>query len=194
MLIAVSVTIHGPFASAQTSRVPTIVPLTPRGGTAPVSPPRNIGPRVSTDGVKVSEVIVEGTQRIEPDTVRSYMALKTGEHFSNRKINDSLKTLFATGLFADVTIRRQGTAIVIQVIENPIINKIAFEQNSEIDDDILSSEIQLRPRIVFTRKRVQGDVKRLLELYRRSGHFTTKIEPKVIQLPQNRVDLVFEID
>ena len=194
MIIAVAVMIYGPFASAQTSKVPTIVAPTPRGGTAPVPPPRNIGPRVSTDGVIVSEVIVEGTQRIEPDTVRSYMTLKAGEHFSNRKINDSLKTLFATGLFADVTIRRQGSEIVIQVVENPIINKIAFEQNSEIDDDILRSEVQLRPRIVFTRKRVQGDVKRLLELYRRSGHFATKIEPKVIQLPQNRVDLVFEID
>lgn len=194
MLIAVSVTAFGPSVSAQTSGVPTIVPPTPRGGGAPVLPSQNLGPRVSTDGVKVSEVIVEGTQRIEPDTVRSYMTLKSGEHFSSRKINDSLKTLFATGLFADVTIRRQGAAIVVQVVENPIINKIAFELNNEIDDDTLKSEIQLRPRIVFTRKRVQGDVKRLLELYRRSGHFATKIEPKVIQLPQNRVDLVFEID
>ena len=82
----------------------------------------------------------------------------------------------------------------MQVVENPVVNRIAFEGNKEIEDDSLSSEVQLRSRIVFTRKRVQGDVKRLLELYRRGGYFSAKIEPKVIQLPQNRVDLVFEID
>jgi outer membrane protein insertion porin family len=194
MLIVTSLATYGPSVSAQTSGVPTIVPPTPRGGSAPILPSQNVGPRVSTDGVKVLEVIVEGTQRIEPDTVRSYMTMKVGELFSNRKINDSLKTLFATHLFADVTIRRQGAIIIVQVVENPIINKIAFEQNKEIENDTLRSEVQLRPRIVFTRKRVQADVKRLLELYRRSGHFAAVIEPKVIQLPQNRVDLVFEID
>ena len=194
MLIVASLAAYGPSVSAQTSGVPIVAPPTPRGSGAPILPSQNIGPRISTDAVKVFEVIVEGTQRIEPDTVRSYMTLKAGEHFSNRKINDSLKTLFATGLFADVTIRRQGAAIVVNVVENPIISRIAFERNKEISDDTLRSEVQLRPRIVFTRKRVQGDVKRLLELYRRSGHFSAKIEPKVIQLEQNRVDLVFEID
>lgn len=183
-----------PLGNAQNTGVPTIVPPAPRAGTIPSLPTRNVGPRVSTNGVKVTEVIVEGTQRIEPDTVRSYMPLKAGENYSTRKVNESLKTLFATGLFADVTIRRQGQAVVVQVVENPIINRIAFEQNREIDDDTLRAEVQLRPRIVFTRKRVQSDVKRLLELYRRSGYFATKIEPKVIQLPQNRMDLVFEID
>jgi len=181
-------------AVAQKASSPIIVPPTPRAGTAPVPTPRVSGPRVDANATKVSDILVEGTQRIEPDTVRSYMALKQGEAFSSRKVNESLKRLFATGLFADVTIRRQGTSIIVQVVENPIINRIAFEGNSEITDEALAPEVQLRPRIVFTRKRVQGDVKRLLELYRRSGHFAAKIEPKVIQLPQNRIDLVFEID
>ena len=198
-LISVIVAVFSVVASnsvtlAQSSGVPTILPPTPRAGSTPLAPPRDSGPRVEKGGVTVSEVIVEGTQRIEPDTVRSYMTLKSDEIYTARKINQSLKALFATGLFADVTIRRQGTAIVVKVVENPIINRIAFEKNAEIDDDTLRAEVQLRPRIVFTRKRVQSDVKRLLELYRRSGYFTTKIEPKVIQLPQNRVDLVFEFD
>ena len=180
--------------NAQQSSSPIIVPPTPRAGTAPAPTPRPSGPRVNLNAAKVSDILVEGTQRIEPDTVRSYMALKQDEPFSSRKLNESLKTLYATGLFADVTIRRQGTAIVVQVVENPIINRIAFEGNTEIEDESLAPEVQLRPRVVFTRKRVQGDVKRLLELYRRSGHFSARIEPKVIQLPQNRVDLVFEID
>ena len=83
-------------------------------------------------GVAVSEVIVEGTQRIEPDTVRSYMTLKANEIYTARKTNQSLKALFATGLFADVTIRRQGTAVVVQVVENPIINRIAFEKTPKL--------------------------------------------------------------
>lgn len=181
-------------AMAQSSGVPTILPPVPRAGTTPLPAPTPAAPRVNGNAAIVSEVAVEGTQRIEPDTVRSYMSLKQGEPFDDRKVNDSLKSLFATGLFADVTIRRQGDAIIVQVVENPIINRIAFEGNDELEDGTLQAEVQLRPRIVFTRKRVQGDVKRLLELYRRSGYFAAKIEPKVIQLPQNRVDLVFEIE
>lgn len=192
-LVAIIAGSSAPEVIAQSVGVPTIVPPAPRTGTAPSVTPLPAGPRVPSNAPKVSDVIVEGTQRIEPDTVRSYMTLKAGEAFSSLSINESLKSLFATGLFADVTIRRQGTAIVVQVVENPIINRIAFEGNDEIEDETLQSEVQLRPRIVFTRKRVQGDVKRLLELYRRSGHFAAKIEPKVIQLPQNRVDLVFEV-
>ncbi|MFL2542384.1 MAG: outer membrane protein assembly factor BamA [Candidatus Latescibacterota bacterium] len=153
-----------------------------------------MGPRVDSNAVRVSDILVQGTQRIEPDTVRSYMTLKQGDPYSSRQVNASLKTLFATGLFADVTIRKQGTSIIVQVVENPVVNRIAFEGNDEIEDETLSSEVQLRSRIVFTRKRVQGDVKRLLQLYRSGGYFSARIEPKVIQLPQNRVDLVFEID
>ena len=181
-------------ALAQSSGVPTILPPAPRAGSTPLAPTLDSGPRIKKGGITVSEVIVEGTQRIEPDTVRSYMTIKADEIYTARRVNQSLKTLFATGLFADVTIRRQGTVVVVKVVENPIINRIAFEKNAEIDDETLGAEVQLRPRIVFTRKRVQSDVKRLLELYRRAGYFTTKIEPKVIQLPQNRVDLVFEFD
>ena len=121
--------------NAQQSSSPIIVPPTPRAGTAPAPTPRPSGPRVNLNAAKVSDILVEGTQRIEPDTVRSYMALKQDEPFSSRKLNESLKTLYATGLFADVTIRRQGTAIVVQVVENPIINRIAFEGNTEIEDD-----------------------------------------------------------
>ena len=87
--------------------MPTILPPTPRVGSTPLAPTLDSGPRVEKGGVAVSEVIVEGTQRIEPDTVRSYMTLKTDEIYTARKINQSLKSLFATGLFADVTIRRQ---------------------------------------------------------------------------------------
>ncbi len=148
----------------------------------------------ATAQTSVEEVLVEGNERIEVETVRSYLSIVPGDPFNARDINDSLKRLFATGLFADVTIRMEGRALIIRVVENPIINRVAFEGNKRIDDDALEAETQLRPRVVYTRTRVQSDVQRLVEIYRRSGRFAVQIEPKVIQLSQNRVDLVFEID
>ena len=143
--------------------------------------------------IKVTEIRVEGSQRIEPETVRSYVSLRKGDPITPKAMDDSLKKLFATGLFADVVVRQQGTAVVIRVVENPIINRIAFEGNKRITDQVLRDEVKLRPRVVYTRSRIQGDVQRLIDVYRRSGRFSATVEPKVIQLPQNRVDLVFEV-
>jgi len=145
-------------------------------------------------GDVIQDIRVEGTQRIEPATVRSYMTVRPGDSFSQAALDDSLTSLFATGLFADVVMRRDGSVLVVSVVENPIINRIAFEGNRRISDDVLEAEVQLRPRVVFTRTRVQNDVARILEVYRRSGRFAATVEPQIIQLDQNRVDLVFEID
>lgn len=142
----------------------------------------------------IQEIIVEGTQRIEPETVKSYLLIQEGDSFDPARIDRSLKSLFATGLFADVTLRRQGDRLVVKVVENPVINRIAFEGNIKLETSELETEVSLRPRVIYTRTKVQNDVKRLLSLYRRSGRFAATVEPKVIQLPQNRVDLVFEIN
>jgi len=143
---------------------------------------------------RVTEVQVRGTQRIDPGTVQSYMLIQPGDVFDSERLDRSLKALFATGLFADVTIRRQGDALVVNVVENPIINRISFEGNRRIDNEELSREVELRPRVVFTRTRVQQDVQRIVEIYRRSGRYGVTVEPKIIQQEQNRVDLVFEIN
>ncbi len=145
-------------------------------------------------GPVVEEIRVVGTQRIDPSTVNAYMQIKPGDNYDPAKVDDSLKNLFNTGLFADVTLRREGDAVVVQVVENPIINRIAFEGNRKLDNEVLLSEVSLRPRVVYTRTKVQGDVQRLLDIYRRSGRFAATVDPKVIQLPENRVDLVFEIE
>ncbi len=142
----------------------------------------------------IEEIRIEGAQRVDPTTVRSYMRVNPGEPFDPVRIDSSLKSLFATGLFADVTLRREGNALIVVVTENPIINQIAFEGNLRIDDDVLATEIELRPRVVFTRTKVQNDLQRILELYRRQGRFAATVDAKVIQLEQNRVDLVFEIN
>ena len=145
-------------------------------------------------GSTVREIRVEGNQRIEPATVLSYMTIAPGDQISARDIDRSLKRLFATGLFADVELSQNADILTVNVTENPIINRVAFEGNKKLDADDLDEEVQLSPRIVYTRAKVQADVQRIIELYRRSGRFAATVEPKVIQLPENRVDLVFEIN
>ncbi len=147
----------------------------------------------ASPGPVITEIEVQGNQRIESDTVRSYMLLRPGMPYDPSIADASLKQLFATGLFADITMRQQGSRVVVSVVENPIINRVAFEGNNALKEEDLQKEVQLQPRVVYTRAKVQGDVTRMIELYRRSGRFSASVEPKVIQLPQNRVDLVFEI-
>ena len=143
---------------------------------------------------RLRNIRVEGAQRVEADTLRSYMGLRTGDTVTSEALDKSLKALFATGLFADVTIRRENPDVVVRIVENPIINRLAFEGNKRTSDEILRDEVKLRPRVVFTRSRVQTDQQRIMDIYRRSGRFSATVVPKVIQLPQNRVDLVFEIN
>jgi len=145
------------------------------------------------EGGRVRSISVQGTQRIEVETVKSYMTIAEGDLYDPDRVNRSLKALFNTGLFKDVSFRREGDQLVVRVIENPIINRIAFEGNKRLNSEQLQTEVQLRPRTVYTRSKVQNDVKRVLELYRRSGRFAAVVEPKLIELEQNRVDLVFEI-
>ena len=139
------------------------------------------------------EIRINGSQRVEPATVLTYLNIPTGQPLTEDVMNEGLKNLFATGLFADVKMRDDDGVLMVDVVENPIINEIAFEGNKKIEDDQLLSEISLRPRQVYTKTKVQNDVSRIYQLYQRDGHFSVAIEPKIIELDQNRVNLVFEI-
>ncbi|OYX03162.1 MAG: hypothetical protein B7Z12_10655, partial [Caulobacter vibrioides] len=142
----------------------------------------------------VRTIIVEGNQRIEARTVQSYLLFQPGDRFNAERIDLSLKTLFATGLFADVSIDRRGDDVVIQVVENPVVNRITFEGNKALKEDKLREEIQIAARTPFTAARVSADVNRMVELYRRSGRFSARIRPEYKTLSQNRVDVVFVIE
>src|SRR4029079_16197804 len=97
-------------------------------------------------------------------------------------------------LFADANISGTETGdLVINIRENPVINRIVLEGNKRLKDDKITPEIKLAPRQIFTRPAVRADVERILELYRRQGRFAARVEPKIVQLDQNRVDVVFEI-
>ncbi len=164
--------------------------LPPSAGSQPAE---RAAPRAAEAGGPISAVVVRGNQRIEADTIRSYMLLQPGDLYDADRADRSLRTLFATGLFRDVRIARDGTRLVVEVQEAPIINRVAFEGNRRVSDDVLAGEVQLRARSVLTPQLVQLDRQRILDLYARRGRFGARVEPKIIELDQNRVDLVFEI-
>jgi outer membrane protein insertion porin family len=149
---------------------------------------------VPARGDVIRTIEVTGNQRIEADTIRSYMLIQPGDAFDADRLDRSLRTLFATGLFRDVKLTRQGDRILVEVEENPIVNRVAFEGNSKVSDDVLRTEVTLRPRAVFTPQQATADRQRILDIYARRGRFGATVEPKVIDLDQNRVDVVFEIN
>jgi outer membrane protein insertion porin family len=138
-------------------------------------------------------IVVEGNRRVEAETIRSYFRVGPGEQLTSYKIDQALKALYATGLFQDVRIDQSKGRLVVSVIENPVINRVAFEGNKKIKDEQLNTEVQSKARGTLSRPTVQADVQRIVEIYRRNGRFDAQVEPKIISLPNNRVDLVFEV-
>jgi outer membrane protein insertion porin family len=170
--------------AAQTPATTTQAPAATTQPAAPVQPQRTI-----------RSLTVQGNQRLEPETVLSYTSLRAGEPYDNERLDQALRDLLATELFADVQIGGVETGdIVIQVRENPVINRIILEGNRRLKDDKITPEIRLAPRQIFTRSRARADVARIIELYRRQGRYAARVEPKIVQLDQNRVDVVFEIE
>jgi outer membrane protein insertion porin family len=141
----------------------------------------------------VGRIVVQGNERIEQDTILSYLPIQVGDTVDQAKLDLALKTLTRTDLFSDVRIQLQGDTLLVQVVENPIINQVLFEGNSSIKEDKLKDEVTVRPRGIFTKAKVQEDVGRIIELYRRSGRISATVTPKIVNLPQRRVDLIFEI-
>ena len=142
----------------------------------------------------IREIKVEGNRRLEPETIRSYMKIAVGQTYDEGRADESIHALFSTGLFSDVRINRTSTGVVVIVAENPLINLVTFEGNSEVEKSALEAEVQLKSRAVFTRSKAQADVQRILDLYRRQGRFAASVQPKLIELDNGRVNVVFEIN
>jgi len=144
-------------------------------------------------GDVIRTVTVQGSQRLEQDTILSYIRIRPGQTYTQALGDQALKDLYATELFADVSIRNNGGDVVVQVKENPVINRIILEGNKRLKEDKILPEIKLAARQIFTRSKVRADVARIIELYKRQGRFAATVEPKMVMLDQNRVDIVFEI-
>ena len=142
----------------------------------------------------VNSIVVEGNRRVEAATIRSYFKPGPGGRLGPAEIDEALKALYATGLFSDVRISHAGGRLVVTVVENPVINRVAFEGNKKAKDTQLRSRSAVEARGTLSKPTVQADVQRIIEIYHRSGRFDVTVVPKIIELPNNRVNLVFEIN
>jgi outer membrane protein insertion porin family len=185
-LLAQTAPAADPLAPQQTQ------PATP-SAQAPAAAPATVA-AVPVQQRTIRSISVRGNQRLEPETIRAYANLTPGQTYTAETLDQALKDLYATQLFADVTIGGGETGdLVINVRENPVINRIILEGNKKLKDDKITPEIKEAPRQIFTRTAARADVDRILELYRRQGRFAARVEPKIVQLDQNRVDVIFEI-
>jgi outer membrane protein insertion porin family len=168
---------------------PAVAQVAPKAETAAPATPPSANP-----AAPIKTLSVTGQQRLEPDTVLSYTKLRSGQPYTRESLDQALRDLYETELFADVSISGAETGnIVIEVKENPVINRIVLEGNKRLKEEKIRPEIKLAPRQIYTRSKVRADVARIIELYRRQGRFAATVEPKMVQLDQNRVDIVFEI-
>ena len=139
------------------------------------------------------QIVVEGNRRVEAETIRSYFKVPPGERLDAARIDSALKALYSSGLFQDIRISQSGGRLIVTVVEAPVIDRIAFEGNSKLKDEQLQQEIQSKPRGTLSKAAVQADVTRIIEVYHRNGRFDVQVVPKIVERPNNRVDLVFEI-
>jgi outer membrane protein insertion porin family len=180
MLVSPSIAMAQDAAPA----TPAPVPATPAAALAPAAAP-------AQDTIRT--IIVTGAQRLEAQTILSYVTMRVGQTYTQSLADTALKDLYATELFSDVQISNSAGNVTITVQENPVINRIVLEGNKRIKSDKITPEVKLAPRQIFTRSKVRADVARIIELYKRQGRFAATVEPKMVQLPQNRVDIIFEI-
>jgi outer membrane protein insertion porin family len=189
-----------PLPTVQVPPRATPVPRLPPAGAsaAPAAGPNAAAPStapgtpIAAPGT-IQSIRIEGNQRIENGTILSYMLVRVGDPFDPARIDRSLKTLYATGLFQDVDLTRQGDTLVVKLVENPLVNKVAFEGNKLESDDQLKDLVQLRPRAVFTPEAAESDRQKILDAYAKRGRFATVVTPQIIRQSQNRVDVVFQV-
>src|SRR5262249_22819478 len=142
----------------------------------------------------VASIVVEGNRRVEVETIRSYFRPGPGGRLGQAQIDDGLKALIETGLFQDVRITPRGSQIVVTVVENAVIARTAFKGNKKVRDDQLPVKTQSKPRATFSPPMVQSDAQRIPEIYRRTGRYDVRVNPEIIEQPNNRVDLIFTIN
>ncbi len=181
------------MASVVLAAVPVLLPtLAVAAGTAAMA--ATATPASANDGAigsRIAAIKVIGNHRITAATILSYILLRPGDPFSSRKINLSLKTLYATGLFSNVSINRQGNDLMIRVVENPVVNEVFFRGNKVLKDKDLSKSVSLKPGAVFTRTTAVADTKTILGKYAKKGHYDAKVNVSIVKLPENRVNVVF---
>jgi len=148
---------------------------------------------LSASAYIVKDIQVVGNKRVDVDTVRSYISFVRNVNIDSQVENEAIKTLYETDLFESVNLKNSNNVLIVKVKENPTVNKVVFEGNSKLKDEVLAKEISLKSRLAFTKARVQEDVNKIIELYNKNGRYGVSITPKIVNLSENRVDVIFEI-
>jgi outer membrane protein insertion porin family len=189
MALALAAGLAGPALAQSAPDIQPGAPITaqPAPGAQAVAPPQE-------ERIVINRILVRGNQRIDQTTILSYLPIQPGDAVDASVLDVAVRTLTRTQLFADVQLGVQNGDLIVEIVENPIINQVVFEGNGAISEDKLTEEVTLKPRGIYTRARIQEDVGKIVELYRLSGRISATVTPKIVQLDQNRVDVVFEID
>jgi outer membrane protein insertion porin family len=193
LLLSTTALASGALAQAPSTPSTTsssVQPPPPPTGQAQAAPAPPAAPQ---SGV-VQRILIQGNERIENETILAYLPMQVGDTIGSAQIDAAIKALFNTDLFADVAVTLSPNGdLLVRVVENPIVNQVVFEGNSDIKDDKLRDEVTVRPRGIYTKAKVESDVQRIVELYRRSGRIAATVTPQIVALPQKRVDLIFHI-
>ena len=142
----------------------------------------------------IDKIFVEGNNRIDAETVINYSGILLGDSYNETQVDSSLKKLYETDLFSNVEIKYSNSILTIEVSENYLINQVAFEGNKKLDDQSLESITSLKPRSTFSNKKLEEDISRIINSYRAAGRYSVYVEPKVIKLDFNRINLIYEIN
>lgn len=142
----------------------------------------------------VSRIEVRGNQRVEAETIRNYISIKPGKSFSSADIDEAVKALFGTGLFSDVQINQVGSTLVVQVSEYKVVNQVLFQGNKKVKDAQLAMAVQLKPRGTFSQSALDADVETIKAAYKHVGRDDATVTPQIMDLGDNRVNVVFNIN
>ena len=148
---------------------------------------------VISNAATVSRIDVVGNKRMDAESLRILTGVKVGDNVTNIQLNQIAKKLQTSGYFSHVDVQMPGNVLKINVSESPIVNMVTVEGNDEVSTDDLKKEIRLKERASYDESVIGADVQRILTVYQRKGFFGTKIDPKKIDLSDNRVNVVYEI-
>lgn len=141
----------------------------------------------------VSRIDVIGNQRMDAESIRILADVKVGDNVGTERANQIAKKLQESGYFSKINVRMSGDVLKIDIQESPIVNMVTVEGNDEISTDDLKKELRMKERSSYDESVIGGDVQRMLTIYQRKGFFGTQINPKKIELENNRVNIVYEI-
>ncbi|WP_274629156.1 outer membrane protein assembly factor BamA [Arvimicrobium flavum] len=148
----------------------------------------------AAEAAVVSRIEVRGNQRVGAETIRSYVGIQPGKSFSNDDIDEAVKKLFATGLFSDVRVSQAGSTLVVEVSELSVVNQVLFQGNKKLKDAALAAQVQLKPRGAFSTATMEADADMIRQAYSRIGRDDATVTPQVIDLGNNRVNVVYQIN